>query len=131
MPSVQTDFTIDYRATEALASRRALGRVLYGGPRWMAWLAIVLPAALFVAFAIHAWMTLWLGEMTSSIIVAACIGLVVYIRLVTPLIGRGQFRRLSGIRALEGSKVSYAFGEDGYRIVTEHFEGYQKWPGVD
>lgn len=128
---MQTDFTIDYRATEALESRRALNRALYGGPRWIAWVAIVLPAALFVAFAIHAWVTLWLGDMTASAIVAAGIALVVYIRLIAPLIGRRQFRRLSGVRSQEGRKVSYAFGDEGYRIVTEYFEGFQKWAGVD
>ncbi len=39
--------------------------------------------------------------------------------------------RAARVSELEGRKVSYEFGEEGYRIRADHFEGFQKWSGVD
>jgi hypothetical protein len=129
---MQTRFTIDYRSGEAAASRRILNRTLYSrGLRWLSAGAILGPAVLYVAFVFHANWTGWLGADTVTVIVGVGIVLLVYIRFAAPRINRRLFRRASGVAALEGRKVEYEFSDEGYRIRTDHFEGFQKWAGVD
>lgn len=129
---METRFSLDYRSSEAVAGRRLLNRTIYsGGRRWVSSAAIVIPAALYVAFAFYSNWTGWLGEWTLSIVVGVGIALLIYIRFAAPLLNRRLFARASGVTAQEGRLVDYEFSDDGYRIRTEHFEGFQKWAGVD
>lgn len=128
---MQKEFVLDYRGAEASRSRRLLHRALYGGRgSGVAW-AIIVPAIAYMAFAAHAYVTLWPGDMTATAIVATGIALLGYIRLAAPWLNRRRFARLSGVKSLEGRQFTYAFEDDGFRISTEHFEAFQKWPGVD
>ena len=54
-----------------------------------------------------------------------------YIRFAAPRINRRLFERASGVSRLEGRQIDYEFTDEGYHIRTEHFEGFQKWAGVD
>lgn len=129
--SVQREYVLDYRGSEAQRSRRLLQRSLYGGGRMgVAW-AIILPVAAYLGFAGHAYVTLWLGDMSAPAIIAAGMALLAYIRLAAPWLNRRRFAKLSGVASLEGRQVRYEFEEEGFRISTEHFEAFQKWPGVD
>jgi hypothetical protein len=129
---MQTRFTLDYRSSEATASRRILNRAIYSrGLRWLSAAAILGPAIAYLAFVFHANWTAWMGEYTVTGIVGVGIVLLAYIRFAAPRINRFIFRRASGAAALEGRKVDYEFTEDGYRIRSEHFEGFQKWAGVE
>jgi hypothetical protein len=129
---MQTSFSYDYRSAEAIESRRVLSRAVYGGARrWMPPLALLIPALLYVAFALYSNWTAWLGDRTLIVIVALGLALLIYIRFAAPRINRRLFAKASGVAALEGRKIAYEFGEDGYRIATEYFEGFQKWGGVD
>jgi len=129
---METRFTIDYRSSEAAASRRILNHALYSrGLRWLSAAAILAPAALYLVFAFHANWTAWMGEYTVTGIVGVGILLLAYIRFAAPRVNRRLFRRVSGVAALEGRKIEYQFSDEGYRIRTEHFEGFQKWAGVD
>jgi hypothetical protein len=129
---VERKFTCDYRSGEAAASRRILNRAIYNrGLRWLSASAILAPAVLYLVFAFHANWTAWMGEYTVTGIVGVGLLLLIYIRFAAPRINRSLFRRVSGVAALEGRKIEYEFGDEGYRIRTEHFEGFQKWAGVD
>jgi len=127
---VQREYVLDYRGAEAARSRRLLQRSLYGGRVGVAW-AILVPVIGYLGFAAHAYLTLWLGSVTAPAIVAAGIALLAYIRLAAPRLNRRRFAKLSGVASLEGRRVSYQFEEEGFRISTEYFEAFQKWPGVD
>ncbi len=128
---MQRDYVLDYRGAEAQQSRRLLQRTLYGGGRMgVAW-AIIVPVVAYLGFAVHAYFTLWLGDMTATAIIAAGVVLLSYIRLAAPWLNRRRFAKLSGVASLEGRQVSYTFEEEGFRIQTEHFEAFQKWAGVD
>jgi hypothetical protein len=124
-------FHIDYRADEAAASRQVLNHVLYGGRRWMPAMGIVIPAALYIAFVFHANWTAWMGTMTTTVIVGVGVVVLLYIRFAAPRINRRLFARASGVAKLEGRQVGYEFTDLGFHIRTEHFEGFQKWAGVD
>ncbi len=128
---MQREFVLEYHGAEAARSRRLLHRALYGGRGpGIAW-AIVVPAIAYLAFAAYAYVTLWPGDMTATVIIATGIALLAYIRLAAPWLNRRRFARLSGVASLEGRQMTYAFEEEGFRISTEHFEAFQKWPGVD
>ena len=127
---METRFTLDYRNAEAAQSRRALSRALNRGHRWGS-AAIVIPAILYVGFAVHAWATLWAGSYTATAIIAAGLVLLAYVRITAPILNRRRLARVSGVRDLEGRQVAYTFTEEGFHIQTEHFEGLQKWAGVD
>lgn len=125
-------FTTDYRASEATASRRVLNRAIYSRSlRWLSAAAILAPAALYLAFVFHANWTGWLGAYTVTGIVGVGIVLLAYIRFAAPRINQRIFRRASGAAALESRRVEYEFTDEGYRIRSEHFEGFQKWAGVE
>jgi hypothetical protein len=124
-------FTIDYRADEAAASRKALNRALYGGRRWMPAMGIIVPAALYVGFVLHANWTAWMGIWTTTVIVAVGVVVLLYIRFAAPRINRRLFERASGVARLEGRQIGYEFTEEGFHIRTEFFEGFQRWAGVD
>ncbi|RYG38106.1 MAG: YcxB family protein [Burkholderiales bacterium] len=128
---MQREYTLDYRGAEAARSRRLLQRALYGGGRVGVSWAIILPVVAYLGFAAHAYLTLWLGDMTATAIIAAGMVLLAYIRLAAPWLNRRRFAKLSGVASLEGREVRYVFEEEGFRILTEHFEGFQKWAGVD
>lgn len=127
---METRFALDYRNAEAAQSRRALSRALYRAHRWGS-AAIVIPAVLYVAFAVHAWATLWPGTLTATVIIGAGLVLLIYVRVAAPILNRRRMARVSGLRDLEGRQVVYTFDDDGFRIETEHFDGFQKWAGVD
>lgn len=127
---METRFTLDYRNAEAARSRRALSRALHRGHGWGS-PAIIIPALLYVGFATHAWATLWAGNLTATAIIGAGLVLLVYVRIAAPILNRRRLSRVSGLRDLEGREVTYTFNEDGFHIHTEHFEGFQKWAGVD
>ncbi len=124
-------FQFDYRGTEAALSRRVLRRALYGGQKWGAPWPVVAPVLVYLVFAGHAYVTLWLGDMTAPVIVASGMVMLAYIRLAAPWFNRKQLARLSGAASLEGRRVAYEFDDTGIRIRTEHFEAVQKWAGVD
>jgi YcxB-like protein len=124
-------FSIDYRADEAAASGRVLNRALYGGRRWMPAMGIIVPAALFVVFVLHANWTAWMGKWTTTAIVGVGVVVLLYIRFMAPRINRRLFARTSGVARLEGRPVAYEFTDQGFHIRTEFFEGFQKWAGVD
>lgn len=129
---MERKFTCDYRGSEAAASRRILNRAIYSrGLRWLSATAILAPAALYLAFVFHANWTGWMGDYTVTGIVSVGIVLLIYIRFGAPRLNRLLFRRASGVAALEGRNIEYEFTDAGYRISTEHFEGFQKWTGVD
>jgi hypothetical protein len=118
--------------TEASASRRILNRViLRRARRWMPHGAILVPAVLYVGFAFYTSWTLWLGTYSLPTIIALGILVLLYIRVAAPRFNQNDFIRAAGVSELEGRKVSYEFGDEGYRIRTDHFEGFQKWSGVD
>jgi hypothetical protein len=71
-----------------------------------------------------------MGAYTVTGIVAVGVVLLMYIRFAAPRINQYIFRRASGAAALDGRKVEYEFTDEGYRIRSEHFEGFQKWAGV-
>jgi YcxB-like protein len=129
---MEKSFTYDYRSAEALGSRRALNRALYGGGRrWTPSMVLLIPALLYVGFALYSNWTMWLGDLTVFVIVGAGLALLVYIRFAAPRINQRLFARMSGVAALEGRTIAYEFGEDGYHIHTQHFDGFQRWAGVD
>jgi hypothetical protein len=129
---VERKFSCDYRASEATASRRVLNRAIYSRSlRWLSAAAILAPVALYLGFVFHANWTGWLGAYTATGIVGIGILLLAYIRFAAPRINERIFRRASGAAALEGRKVEYEFTDEGYRIRSEHFEGFQKWAGVE
>ncbi len=125
------NFTIDYRSAEALASRRLLSRALYGGRRFVPALGIMIPAGLYLAFVLHANWTGWLGDYATYAILAVGVVVLLWIRFAAPRINRRMFARTSGVAQLEGRIIAYEFSDEGYHIRTEHFEGFQKWAGVD
>lgn len=128
---MQREYVLDYRSAEAARSRRLLQSALYGGGRMgVAW-AIIVPVVAYLGFAAHAYLTLWLGDITAPVIIAVGMALLAYIRLAAPWLNRRRFAKLSGVASLEGRQVRYEFEEEGFRIRTEHFEAFQKWPGVD
>lgn len=124
-------FTIDYRADEAAASRKILNRALYGGRRWLPAMGIVIPAALYVGFVLHANWTAWMGTWTTTVIVAVGVVVLLYIRFAAPRINRRLFEQASGVTRLEGRQIAYEFTDEGFHIRTVHFEGFQRWAGVD
>jgi hypothetical protein len=129
---VEKSFTCDFRGAEAAASRRILNRTIYrSAGRWGPDAAILIPAALYLGFAFYTHWSAWLGDYSLSAIVGAGILVLMYIRFEAPRINQRLFAQASGVAALEGRKISYEFNDEGYRIRTEHFEGFQKWAGVD
>jgi hypothetical protein len=124
-------FTIDYRAEEAAASRKILNRALYGGRRWLPAMGIVIPAAIYVVFVLHANWTFWMGVWTTPVIVAVGVIVLLYIRFAAPRINRRLFEQASGVSRLQGRKIDYEFTDEGFHIRTEFFEGFQRWAGVD
>ena len=129
---VELKFTCDYRGSEAATSRRILNRVIYRhAGRWAPHGAILVPAALYLVFAFMTNWTAWLGAYSLPAIIGVGILVLIYIRFAAPRLNQRDFARATGVAELEGREVSYEFGEDGYRIRTEHFEGFQKWAGVD
>lgn len=129
---VELRFTCDYRLNEAAASRRILNRAIYrGARRWLPHGAILVPALFYLGFALYTSWSLWLGAWSMSAIIGVGIVVLIYIRFAAPRLNQRAFVRASGLAELEGRKVSYDFGEEGYRIRTDHFEGFQKWSGVD
>ncbi|RYZ14344.1 MAG: YcxB family protein [Alphaproteobacteria bacterium] len=128
---MQREYVLDYRGAEAARSRRLLQRTLYGGGRMgVAW-AIIIPVVAYLAFAGHAYLTLWLGDITAPVIIGAGVVVLAYIRLAAPWLNRRRFAKLSGVASLEGREVRYVFEDEGFRIFTEHFEAFQRWAGVD
>jgi len=128
---METRFSLDYRSAEAVAGRRLLNRTIYAGRRWISSAAIFVPGALYVAFAFYSNWSGWLGRYTLEIVVGVGILLLIYIRFAAPVLNRRLFRRISGVADLEGRLVDYEFSDEGYRIRTQHFEGFQRWAGVD
>jgi hypothetical protein len=124
-------FTIDYRGEEAIESRRVLNRALYGGRRFLPALGVVVPAVLYVGFVLHANWTVWMGEWTTTVIVAVGVVVLLYIRFAAPRLNRRLIARKSGAARQEGRRIDYEFTEDGYHIQTEFFTAFQKWAGVD
>ena len=124
-------FTIDYRADEAAASRKVLNRALYGGRRWLPAMWILIPAALYVGFVLYANWTQFMGIWTTTVIVAVGVVVLLYIRFAAPRINRRLYERASGVARLEGRKIDYEFTDEGFHIRTVHFEGFQRWAGVD
>jgi YcxB-like protein len=130
--AVELRFTCDYRGSEAAASRRILNRVIYRHTgRWAPHGAILVPAALYLGFAFYTNWTAWLGTYSLPAIIGMGILVLIYIRFAAPRLNQRDFARATGVLDLEGREVSYEFDEEGYRIHTEHFEGFQKWAGVD
>lgn len=129
---MERNFTCEYRLSEAAASRRILNSVIYRARRrWLPHGAILLPVLLYLGFAFYTSWSLWLGTASLPAIIGVGIFVLLYIRFAAPRLNQRDFVRASGIRDLEGRKVTYEFNDDGYRIATEHFEGFQKWSGVD
>ena len=91
----------------------------------------MIPALLYVGFATHAWATLWAGTLTATAIIGAGLVLLIYVRVAAPILNRRRLARVSGLRDLEGRQITYTFNDEGFHIATEHFEGFQKWAGVD
>jgi hypothetical protein len=130
--AVELRFTCDYRGSEAAASRRLLNRAIYRGTRrWLPHLAVLVPALIFLGFAYYTNQSGWLGRYSLPAIVGFGILVLLYIRVAAPRLNQRDFVRASGFRELEGRRISYEFNEEGYRISTQHFEGFQKWSGVD
>lgn len=129
---VELKFTCDYRGAEAAASRRILSRAIYRrAGRVLPHSAILIPALLYLGFAFYTNWSGWLGRYSLPAIVAIGIVVLIYIRFAAPEINKREFARASGVTELEGRRVSYEFNEEGYRIRSEYFEGFQKWAGVD
>ncbi len=125
-------FTCDYRGAEAAASRRILNRAIYRrAGRVLPHSVILIPALLYLGFAFYTNWSGWLGRYSLPAIIAIGIVVLIYIRFTAPRMNRRTFMRASGVAELEGRRVSYEFNEEGYRIRSEHFEGFQKWAGVD
>lgn len=129
---MEKSFTCDYRGSEAAASRRILDRTIYRSTgRWGPHAAILIPATLYLGFALYTNWSAWLGGYSLPAIVGVGILVLIYIRFAAPRINRRLVAKASGVAALEGRKITYEFNDEGYRIRTEHFEGFQKWTGVD
>jgi len=58
-----------------------------------------------------------------------------FVLLILLRVGQGRLRRGGSglppsVQAQEGLKVTFEFSDDGYRITSDYFEGFQRWPGV-
>jgi hypothetical protein len=122
-------FTIDFRGAEAVRSARALRRELHGSSRWTYMLAAALPPIALLGVAATGVYLGWWGESYFTVMIGAAAIAFLWTRLLSPLLGQKLLKPIGGL--LEGRMVDYEFGEDGYRIRTETFEGFQRWAGVD
>lgn len=126
---METRFTYDFRGAEAASSARALNRELHGSSRWTYTLAAALPPMALLGAALAGAYLGWWGDNYFTVVIGAAAIAFLWTRLVLPFLRRSMLKPSSGL--LEGRVVEYEFGEDGYRIQAETFEGFQKWAGVD
>ena len=126
---MEKQFTIDHRGAEAASSARALRREPHGSSRWTYALIAALPPIVLLGAAVAGVYLGWWGENYFTVVIGAAALAFLWTRLLSPLLRQKLLKPTGGV--LEGRMVEYEFGEDGYRIRTETFEGFQKWIGVD
>jgi hypothetical protein len=126
---MQTRFDYDFRGAEAANSAKLLRGALHGSSRWTYALAAALPPVGLLGAAAAGVYLGWWGDNYFTVVIGAAAMAFLWTRLVSPLLRRKLLKPTGGV--LEGRVVGYEFGEDGYRIHTDTFEGFQKWAGVD
>lgn len=125
-------FSFDYRGAEAVAHSRMLTRSLYTqGSRTSATMLALAPAVALFGAALLGFRLGWWGDYGVTALVVAAGGGIVLSRLTTQLVNARAYRKISGVASNEGMDVTYAFGDEGYAIRTPHFDGLQRWTGVD
>ena len=128
---MQTKFTWEFRSSEAAANSRLLARTLYGNAGFYYGLLTVLAPVLVMGVALVGVYHDWWGDYYPAAVIVAAMLVILILRLGRPWLRRVLFKPPHGGGEIEGRRVDYMFGEDGYRIETETFEGFQKWAGVD
>ncbi|HVY88349.1 MAG TPA: YcxB family protein [Hyphomonadaceae bacterium] len=128
---MQTRFTYDYRRAELAGSAKVLNRALYGSGRTVYLLLATFPAFVLLGFIAVGAYSGWWGDWYLAAMLYGCAFVLIYSRFAAPAIRKRLMKPPTGQAALEGREIGYDFGDDGYRITTQYFEGFQKWAGVD
>jgi F0F1-type ATP synthase assembly protein I len=124
---VDRKFTWQFSSNEASANARVLSRALYGKARATYVAVLVTSVAAVLGVTLVGVYLGWWDDFSSAALIVG-VGLAF---LISRFVASRLAKRARSDREIEGRTVEYEFGEDGYRIHTETFEGFQKWAGVD
>jgi hypothetical protein len=124
---MEKKFSYQFSGDEAAANARLLSRALYSNARATYVVVLVTSVAVALGIALAGAYLGWWGDFSSAALIIG-IGLAF---LVSRFVGSRLAKRAHSSHEIEGRTVEYEFGEDGYRIRTRTFEGFQKWAGVD
>lgn len=120
-------FSYAFNSNEAAANARVLSRALYSKARATYAAVLITSVAVVLGVALAGVYLGWWGDFSSAALIVG-IGLAF---LISRFVASRLAKRARSGREIEGRTVEYEFGEDGYRIRTQTFEGFQKWAGVD
>lgn len=124
-------FRYDFSIAEAAANARALNRALYGNARFAYAAVLAVSFVVVLGIALTGAYLGWWGDFYNAALIVG-VGLALLLsRFITSALRRRMAKRARAGHEIEGRRVDYTFGDDGYRISTETFEGFQKWAGVD
>lgn len=124
-------FTYAFNSIEAASNARALSRALYGNASFLYAVLVTGASIVVLGIALAGSYLGWWGQYYIAAVIIAAALILLLSRFVAPRLRRALFKPSHKGGEIEGRTVEYVFGEDGYRIRTETFEGFQKWAGVD
>jgi membrane protein implicated in regulation of membrane protease activity len=128
---VDRKFTWQFSSAEAAANARVLSRALYGHAGFIYAMLVTAASLAVLGVALAGSYLGWWGDYYIATVIVAAALVLLLSRFVAPWLRRTLFRPSHRGGEIEGRAVEYEFGDDGYRIRTETFEGFQKWAGVD
>jgi hypothetical protein len=128
---MEKNFRYDFSSAEAAANARVLARALYGNAGFIYAMLVTAASVSVLGIALAGSYLGWWGDYYIAAVIVAAALVLLLSRFVAPRLRRALFKPSHRGGEIEGRTVEYEFGEDGYRIRTQTFEGFQKWAGVD